>query len=77
MVFTELSALLIHEVSAILTASGHATEERATAIAEAVYFAYLGRLFTWPTDADNDVDRLRQELRQIIAIISAEKEFPS
>lgn len=42
MVFTELSALLIHEVSAILTASGHATEERATAIAEAVYFAYLG-----------------------------------
>lgn len=75
-VFTELSALLIHEVSAVLISSGR-TEQHATAIAEAVYFAYLGRLFTWPADADNDADRLWQGLRRIIAIISTDEEFPS
>lgn len=76
-VFTELAVLLIQEVSAILIASGCTTEERAAAIAEAVYFAYIGRLFTWPTDADEDAGRLRQELRRIIAIISTDEELPS
>jgi len=76
-VFTELAALLIQEVSAILIVSGCTTEERAATIAEAIYFAYIGRLFTWPTDADNDAGRLRQELRRLIAIISADEEFPS
>lgn len=76
-VFTELATLLIREISAILISSSRATEERATAIAEAVYFGYLGRLFTWPADADKDADRLRQELRRLIVIISTEEEFPS
>ncbi len=76
-VFTELALLLIQEVSVILIASGCTTEERATTIAEAVYFAYIGRLFTWPTDADDDAGRLGQELRRLIAIISTDEEFPS
>lgn len=76
-VFKELAALLIQEIAAILIASGRTTEQRATAIAEAVYFAYIGRLFTWPTDADDDADRLRHELRRIIAIISTDEGFPS
>lgn len=76
-VFSELAALLIQEVSAILIASGCTTEERAATIAEAVYFAYVGRLFTWPTDADEDAGRLRYELRRIIAIIITDEGSPS
>lgn len=76
-VFTKLAALLIQEIAGILIASGRTTEERAATTAEAVYFAYIGRLFTWPTDADQDADHLRHELRRLIAIISTEEEFPS
>lgn len=76
-VFTELAAMLIEEIATILSSSGGVPERRAAALAEAVYFAYIGRLFTVQPDDGPDADRLRADLRRNITAIVSRTERPA
>ncbi|MCQ9366647.1 TetR/AcrR family transcriptional regulator [Brevibacterium sp. 50QC2O2] len=67
-VFTELAARLSGEIAAVLREGG-VPVERAAALAGGIYFAYIGRLFTWPGDAP-DVHALRDSLRSVIAALT-------
>ncbi|MFC7765325.1 hypothetical protein [Leucobacter soli] len=43
--------------------------EQARSLAESIYFAYIGRLFSWPSDAATSAADLRRSLRRIVAAI--------
>ncbi|TDP91342.1 TetR family transcriptional regulator [Leucobacter luti] len=69
--FTELASALISEIEVVLRS---ADARDARPLSESIYFAYIGRLFTWPPDDDQDVDQLKRSLKRIVAAIYQEKE---
>ncbi|WP_374947534.1 TetR/AcrR family transcriptional regulator [Agreia sp.] len=46
--FTRLAALLINEIGSTLTAHGCTAPDAITATSRAIYFSYIGTLFSWP-----------------------------
>lgn len=73
-VFTELADVLIGEIASAIQKMEHVDEQVASSLAASVYFAYIGRLFTWPIDSDGATDELKLSLRQTIAAICRFKE---
>lgn len=73
-VFTELSGILVAEIEAVLRDAEPADREETSARAESIYFAYIGRLFTWPSGDDGDVAELRRSLRRAVAAICPREE---
>lgn len=73
-IFTELSRTLLHEISAVLTSDLSSDEEEALQLAESIYFAYIGRLFTWPSSDIGSQSALKQDLQRIVATICARQE---
>lgn len=69
--FTELASALVGEIETALQA---ADARDARALAESIYFAYIGRLFTWPPNQDQDPDHLKRSLKRIVAAICHAKE---
>lgn len=65
-VFTELSERLLRELEDVLREDAEADAEP---LATSLYFAYLGRLFTWPETTDQD--GLRTSLHRIVSAICA------
>lgn len=74
-VFTELAGRLIGEIAEVLRDSPDANDERIDALAEGVYFAYIGRLYTWngadPAHPAGPAE-LRESLHRSIAAICGE-----
>lgn len=73
-VFTELSGVLVREIAAQLREATHGAVQNGDApdfrtIAESIYFAYIGRLFTWSPEHDADLEELRRSMRGIVAAI--------
>jgi len=66
-VFTDLAAMLITEIAGVLGEDRPGTGQ--TGLARAVYYAYIGTLFTWPKHLDNETDALRASLRTTINAI--------
>ncbi|MFJ2620178.1 TetR/AcrR family transcriptional regulator [Glutamicibacter sp. NPDC087344] len=64
--FTELADTLINEVEAVLV---RAQVQVARPLAESIYFAYIGRLFTWTPQDDHNTEQLKRSLKGIIAAI--------
>lgn len=73
-IFTELSSILTDEIAGALR---EATPGDADVypLAESIYFAYIGRLFTWQPSNDSDVAELKRSLRRIIDAICRTKEL--
>lgn len=65
--FTELQSMLIAEITTELI-EHYSDPAVARQVAESMYFAYVGRMFTWPLDS-TDVEALTEEIRRIIAAI--------
>ena len=73
-VFSELAHTLMHEIEATLLHTSRAGAETIPALAQGIYYAYIGCLFTWsPTDADA-ADELKCTLRRVVSAICPEKE---
>ncbi|HMR49752.1 MAG TPA: TetR/AcrR family transcriptional regulator [Arachnia sp.] len=72
--FTELSNALIEEIEATLQDTTGADSHQITPVAEGLYFAYIGRLFTWSSRDDDNAAALRQSLRRIVAAICPDEE---
>lgn len=72
-VFTELAGALRNEISRVLRSTG-LSETRAASLAESIYFAYIGRLFTWTGDESEDAAELRGDLRRLISAICEDRE---
>lgn len=72
-VFTDLAQQLIQEIDATLRASD-VENSRIPALAQGIYFAYIGRLFTWSSDDANPAAALKQSLHQIVEAICPGKE---
>lgn len=62
-VFTDLADALIGEIVETLELAGLPDP---APVARTLYFAYLGRLFTWPAGSDGDPDALVRSLRELI-----------
>ncbi len=73
-VFTELSRTLIGEIEATLRDVESSDHRRISSTAESLYFAYIGRLFTWSSADDGDVAELTQSLRRIVTAICPSEE---
>ncbi|QIK70958.1 TetR/AcrR family transcriptional regulator [Propioniciclava coleopterorum] len=69
--FTELSQTLIAEIEAVLD---HGNRGGVSASARAVYFAYIGRLFSWSPSNDTDPDSLKQSIREVVEAICTRQE---
>lgn len=65
-IFTELASVLISEIETVVHSAGM---PNAHALAESIYFAYIGRLFTWSAKNDHDPEQLKQSLNRIVASI--------
>lgn len=73
-VFSELAHTLIREIEATLLHSSRAGAETIPALAQGIYYAYIGCLFTWSsTDADA-ADELKRTLRRVVSAICPDKE---
>lgn len=73
-VFSELAHTLIHEIEATLLHSSRVGAETIPALAQGIYYAYIGCLFTWSsTDADA-ADELKRTLRRVVSAICPDKE---
>ncbi|MFT3859984.1 TetR/AcrR family transcriptional regulator [Micropruina sp.] len=70
--FTELSQTLIAEIEAVLD---HGNSSGVSASARAVYFAYIGRLFSWSPSNDTDPDSLKQSIRKVVEAICTRQEI--
>lgn len=69
--FTELASALIGEIEIVLRGAGLPDTRP---LAESIYFAYIGRLFTWPPDQDQDPNQLKRSLKHIVAAICQPEE---
>ncbi|MFT3799144.1 TetR/AcrR family transcriptional regulator [Microbacterium sp.] len=67
--FTELSQTLIVEIEAVLERGTDRVHDGVAASAQAVYFAYLGRLFSWSPSDDVDPGALTRSIREIVEAI--------
>lgn len=70
--FSELSSGLIDQFREALTQTGDATPAAAPAKAEALYYAYVGTLFTWAARPDGPAELLESLRRTFAAICPAE-----
>lgn len=74
-VFSELANALIREIEAALLRSAHGMDaQTAWPLAESIYFAYIGRLFSWPSREAVMTDALRRSLRRIVEAICRSEE---
>lgn len=74
-VFSELANALIREIEAALLRSAHGMDaQTARPLAESIYFAYIGRLFSWPSREAVTADALRRSLRRIVEAICRSEE---
>lgn len=71
-VFTRLSIVLIGEIEAVLRRV-EGVGGRGPHLARALYYAYIGRLFTW-LPQDGGVGDLRRSLHQLVAAICPAEE---
>lgn len=67
--FTSLAATLVEEIRVVILGSSNATEERASATANAAYFAYVGTLFSWSARPGADPAELTDTLRDTFTAI--------
>ncbi|MFT3860798.1 TetR/AcrR family transcriptional regulator [Micropruina sp.] len=72
--FTELSQTLIAEIEAVLEHGTDHVRSGVAASARAVYFAYLGRLFSWPPSSDADPGSLKRSIREVVEAICTRHE---
>lgn len=70
--FTELSQTLIAEIETVL--DRRTNHGDVSASARAVYFAYIGRLFSWSPSNDADPDSLKQSIREVVEAICTRQE---
>ncbi|MFV0435105.1 MAG: TetR/AcrR family transcriptional regulator [Leucobacter sp.] len=76
-VFTDLAKLLIGEIAGLLRSAGSpqrdgdgdVSERRAASLAESIYFAYIGRLFTWLPADHGDATALQNSLHRIVSAV--------
>ncbi|MBL5973445.1 MAG: TetR/AcrR family transcriptional regulator [Candidatus Leucobacter sulfamidivorax] len=75
-VFSELADALIREIeAALLRSSAHGMDaQTARPLAESIYFAYIGRLFSWPSREAVTADALRHSLRRVVEAICRSEE---
>ncbi|MFT3886599.1 MAG: hypothetical protein QM713_00300 [Arachnia sp.] len=76
-VFTDLSRMLINEIEETLRDATRTESHQLAPLAESLYFAYIGRLFTWSPGGDDDAAELKQSLRRIVAAICSDEELAS
>lgn len=76
-VFTELSSTLIDEITSVLSTTICPNQAQAFELAESIYFAYIGRLFTWPQTATSNDRQPIQDLQKIVGTICAQQELNS
>lgn len=67
--FTRLASLLVDEIRSVITRHGCVQHEAAGATAEAIYFAYIGTLFSWSAREVADEAELSESLRATFAAI--------
>ena len=72
--FTELADRLIVEFATAISAHGCISPNEAHATSRALYFAYVGTLFTWSALANPDASALQSNLRSTFASICTCKE---
>lgn len=72
--FTELSQTLIAEIEAVLDHGTDRFSGGVVASARAVYFAYLGRLFSWSPSSDADLGSLKRSVREVVEAICMRQE---
>lgn len=72
--FTSLAALLIDEIGSTLAEHGCTPSEEVTPTAQAIYFAYIGTLFSWTAHEVIDEGELTDSLRATFAAICSCKE---
>lgn len=71
---TDLAARLVDEIQAVIEDEGGEDVEAVSATATAVYFAYVGILFTWAARADAEPSELSDTLRSAFTAICPTKD---
>ncbi|WP_285725096.1 TetR/AcrR family transcriptional regulator [Psychromicrobium xiongbiense] len=74
LLFADLAAQLVEEFRAAVTLHGCTSEGDAPATASALYFAYVGTLFTWSARGPADPSELTASLRTTFTAICTCKE---
>lgn len=74
--FTGLAALLVDEIGSTITSQGCTSPETVEPTAQALYFAYIGTLFSWSARKTIDEIELTSSLRATFAVICTCKEQP-
>lgn len=74
MVFTELAALLVDEIQAVLVRHTRVSEAEAAQVANAIYLAYIGMLFTWSARTDDNESELLDALNRTVSAICPDQE---
>lgn len=67
--FTSLASLLVSEIRTVITQHGCIQHEFVDAAVEAIYFAYIGTLFSWSAREVADDAELNESLRATFAAI--------
>lgn len=74
-VFSDLANALIREIEAALLRSALPVNAQSSRpLAESIYFAYIGRLFSWPSREAVTADALRRSLHRIVEAICRSEE---
>lgn len=75
-VFSDLAHTLTREIETALLRSSSAGADTVPALAQSIYYAYIGCLFTWSTEDADAADELKRTLRRVVAAICPDKENP-
>ena len=74
--FSRLAVLLVDDISAAISRHGCTSPRAVAPIAQAIYFAYIGTLFSWSARPTIDENELTDSLHATFAAICTCKEQP-